>query len=74
MSVKVDIYEAATTLVSLVDRAAAGEEIVILKSGRLVARLVPLADASKAPRVPANALGITFLADDFDSPLPLSLA
>jgi prevent-host-death family protein len=34
------LYEAKTQLSALVDRAAAGEEIVIMKSGRPMARLV----------------------------------
>ena len=39
----VTLYEAKTHLSGLVDRAAAGEEIVIAKNGVPQARLVPLA-------------------------------
>jgi prevent-host-death family protein len=38
----VSLYEARTNLPDLVDRAAAGEEIVIARNGMPFARLVPL--------------------------------
>lgn len=40
---QVNLYEAKTQLSALVDRAAAGEEIVIAKNGKACARLIPLA-------------------------------
>jgi prevent-host-death family protein len=40
-----NLYEAKTRLSALVDRAAAGEEIVIAKNGRPLVRLVPIAPA-----------------------------
>lgn len=65
----VTLYEAKTHLSGLVDRAAAGEEIVIAKHGVPQARLVPLA-ARGAARQPANAMQITRIAADFDAPDP----
>lgn len=65
----VNLYEAKTRLSALVERAAAGEEIVIAKNGVARARLVPVA-AANAPRRPANALRISHLAEDFDAPDP----
>ena len=65
----INIYEAKTQLSALVERAAAGEEIVIAKNGVARARLVPLARAA-APRRPANALHISRIADDFDAADP----
>lgn len=38
----INLYEAKTQLSALVERAAAGEEIVIAKNGKPMARLVPL--------------------------------
>ena len=38
----VNLFDATTNLSSLLDRAAASEEIVIAKSGCPIARLVPL--------------------------------
>lgn len=64
-----NIYEAKTHLSALVDRAAAGEEIVIAKAGKPRAKLVRLPRAAK-PRKPAGALRLTRIAEDFDAPLP----
>lgn len=50
MTKTVNIAEAKARLSALVDRAAAGEEITLSRSGRPVARLVPLADS--LPRQP----------------------
>jgi len=65
----VNLYAAKTKLSRLVDRAAAGEEIVIAKAGKPKAKLVPYRE-KKEPRKPANALGITYIAEDFDDPIP----
>jgi prevent-host-death family protein len=65
----VSLYEAKTQLSQLVERAAAGEEIVIAKSGRPRARLVPLED-TRALRVPGKGKGRWRLRKDFDAQLP----
>lgn len=65
----VALYDAKTNLSSLVDRAAAGEEFVITKSGKPFARLVPLED-TRAHRVPGRGKGQWRLSRDFDAPLP----
>ena len=62
----VNIYDAKTRLSELVDRAAAGEEIVIAKAGKPVARLVPL---RVRERVPGRGAGKVSIAGDFDAPL-----
>jgi prevent-host-death family protein len=69
MTETVNLYEAKTHLSQLVDRAAQGEEIVIAKAGRPKAKLVPFREAAM-PREPGNLLGVTFIAEDFDEPLP----
>ncbi len=68
-----NLYEAKNQLSSLVERAASGEEIVIAKHGRPRAKLVPLPTASKGPRKQTDLLGLTYMADDFDAPLPPEL-
>jgi prevent-host-death family protein len=69
--VQVNLYEAKTQLSSLVDRAAKGEEIVIAKAGKPMVKLVALAPENKPLRkFGQNLLGITYIADDFDAPLP----
>ncbi len=65
----VSLYQAKTHLSRLVDRAAAGEEIVIAKSGRARARLVPV-DDRRALRVPGKGKGKWKMARTFDRPLP----
>jgi len=50
MGAPVSLYTAKTQLSRLVDRAAAGEEIIISKSGRPMARLVAYPHRTK-PRV-----------------------
>lgn len=65
MSESVNVYEAKTHLSQLLDRAAAGEEIVIARAGRPIARLVALAESS-ARRVPGAWRGKVTLAADFD--------
>ena len=42
----VNIYEAKTNLSALLDRAVAGEEIVIARSGKPLARLMPVSVTS----------------------------
>jgi prevent-host-death family protein len=68
---QVNLYEAKTHLSSLVERAAKGEEIIIAKAGKPMARLVAPAPEQLAPRRPGQKLlGITHIAEDFDAPLP----
>lgn len=65
MTVSVNVYEAKTHLSQLLDRAAAGEEIVIARAGRPIARLVALA-ASSGRRVPGGWRGKVSVSADFD--------
>jgi prevent-host-death family protein len=68
----VNLYEAKTSLSRLVDRAAAGEEIVIAKAGRPLAKLVPAA-GGVARRKPGGWKGRVKITKDFDAPLPAAL-
>jgi prevent-host-death family protein len=69
MTRTVNIYEAKTNLSRLVEQAAAGEDIVIAKAGKPLARLVPLRDG-KGPRKPGCLAGRFNISEDFDAPLP----
>ena len=62
----VNIHEAKTHLSRFVDKAAAGEEIIIARAGKPVARLVALAEQG-SPRVLGLGKGRFQLPDDFDS-------
>ena len=65
----VNVHEAKTHLSRLLDRVAGGEEIVIAKSGKPVARLDPIAVERKI-RTPGTYRGKIGIGDDFDAPLP----
>jgi prevent-host-death family protein len=67
----VNVHEAKTHLSRLLDDVARGEDIVIAKAGRPVARLVAV--ASKAPRELGADTGLVTIAEDFDAPLPDSI-
>lgn len=75
-STQVNLYEAKTQLSRLVERAAKGEEFVIAKAGKPMARLTAMAETDKvaAPlrKFGQNLLGITFLSDDWEDDIPLS--
>jgi len=62
----VNMHEAKTHLSRLVERAAAGEEIIIGRAGHPVARLVPYREAVPA-RTPGRWAGRVTIADDFDT-------
>jgi prevent-host-death family protein len=66
---QVNLHEAKTHLSRLVDDVAAGEEIVIAKAGKPVAKLVPIA-SNLEPRHLGSMPGKIWMADDFDAPLP----
>ena len=65
----VNLYDAKTHLSQLVDRATQGEEIVIANAGKPKVKLAPYREAA-ARCEPANLLGITFIAEDFEKALP----
>jgi prevent-host-death family protein len=65
----INLYEAKTNLSQLIERAAAGEEIVIAKAGRPLARLVPLAQRTGSRPLGLFA-GEISIGADFDAPLP----
>jgi prevent-host-death family protein len=62
----VNIHEAKTHLSRLVEQVEAGEEVVIARAGRPVARLVGLRVRSK-PRVPGMWKGQVQIAPDVDA-------
>ena len=65
----VNIHAAKTQFSRLVDQAASGEEIVIARAGKPVARIVPF-EAPKGRRVLGVLNGSLVIPDDFDAPLP----
>jgi len=65
----VSVDDAKTNLSRLLDRAAKGEEVIITRDGRPIAKLVP-ATAVRKPRKLGVLKGRIRVPDDFDAPLP----
>lgn len=63
----IDLADAPIPLATLVDRVLTGNEILILRAGQPVARLVPM---RRPPRQPGGWQGLVRVSDDFDEPLP----
>jgi prevent-host-death family protein len=70
-----NVHEAKTHFSKLLQRALDGEEVVIAKAGKPVARVVPYEQPAPAkPRVPGAWKGKVWIADDFDDELPEEIA
>ena len=68
MSVEVNVHEAKTHLSRLLEQAMAGEEVVIMRSGRPLVRLAPVASAPLRRKL-GTAKGHFVVPRDFDAPL-----
>ena len=66
---EVNIHEAKTHLSKLLGRVALGEEVIIAKAGKPVAKLVAI-DTEPKTRVLGSAKGEFVVPDDFNDPLP----
>ncbi len=69
MTMTVNVHDAKTQLSRLLLRIDQGEEVIIARAGKPVARLVPYA-ALPARRVAGSARGQVWIAPDFNAPLP----
>ena len=66
-----NIHTAKTNFSRLVDEVSAGNEIIIARAGKPVAKLVPLTTPQSAPKRVLGILGSRLsVPDDFDAPLP----
>jgi prevent-host-death family protein len=72
MPSRVNIHEAKTQFSKLLKRVGNGEEIIISKAGKPIARLVPINEVTEK-RLPGSAKGEILIAEDFDAPLPESI-
>ncbi len=68
--IRVKMHEAKTNLSRLAARAAAGEEVIIMRGNTPVARIVPLAAEEKPRRQPGRLKGLIDFDDRFFEPLP----
>jgi prevent-host-death family protein len=65
----VTIHQAKTNLSKLSQKATAGEEVIIARGAKPVARLVPVGEV-KSKRVPGALKGKLRVGSDFFEPLP----
>ncbi|MDA2930145.1 type II toxin-antitoxin system prevent-host-death family antitoxin [Acidobacteria bacterium AH-259-O06] len=66
----VNIHQAKTHLSRLLDRAAKGEEIIIARNDRPIAKLVPITGRERRP---GRLKGKIRISPDFDAPLPAEI-
>jgi prevent-host-death family protein len=66
----VNIHAAKTHLSRLVEQAASGDEIVIAKGGKPIAKLGPLSTVRRSKRRLGLLAARLKVPDDFDAPLP----
>lgn len=71
--VTVNTHEAKTHLSQLLERAANGEEIIIARAGKPVARLLAYNHEDR-DRTGGQWKGLVRISDDFDAPLPQEIA
>ncbi|MDZ4762759.1 MAG: type II toxin-antitoxin system Phd/YefM family antitoxin [Alphaproteobacteria bacterium] len=69
MSDPVTIHAAKTHLSKLIARVEQGEEIIIARGDKPVARLVPI-ETTRKPRVPGRLQGLVDVGPEFFEPLP----
>lgn len=65
----VNVHDAKTNFSKLLSRVESGEEIVIAKAGKPVARIMPL-EKKVVSRKPGSARGRVALKKEFFKPLP----
>jgi prevent-host-death family protein len=65
-----NIHDAKTHFSQILERVLTGEEVVIAKAGKPVARLLPFSDINTAPRKPGKDKGKVVIQPNFDEPLP----
>jgi len=64
-----NIHEAKTHFSKLLKRVMNGEEIIIAKAGKPVAKIMPLDENVSSPRLPGIDKGEIMIMPDFDAPL-----
>ena len=64
-----NVHDAKTQFSKLLDRAHAGEEIILAKAGKPYAKLVPIR-AERSRRIPGRFAGLFAVGDEIFDPLP----
>lgn len=71
---QMNIHEAKTHLSRLLEEIEKGEEIIIARHGKPVARLIPYTIKPVNQRKPGSLRGQIKITKDFDAPLPDDVA
>jgi prevent-host-death family protein len=61
-----NMHQAKSSLSRLVERALAGEDIVIARNGEPLVKLVPVEKEKRKPRVPGRLKGKVWMTPDFE--------
>jgi len=67
---QVNVHEAKTHLSRLLERVERGEEVVIARAGKPIARLVSVEPVKKTRGMYGKYKGQIWMSEDFDDPLP----
>jgi prevent-host-death family protein len=70
--ITINVDAAEGHLARLLEQVEAGEELVLARAGKPVARMVPMHQPDE-PRRPGALAGRIHIAEDFDAPLPESI-
>lgn len=70
MTITANMHSAKTHFSQLIQRVIAGEEVIIAKSGKPLACIVPYHERYPVERMPGSAQGRFSMAENFDDPLP----
>ncbi|MDP3295514.1 MAG: type II toxin-antitoxin system prevent-host-death family antitoxin [Nevskia sp.] len=69
-STPVNVHEAKTQFSKLLARVARGQDVIIAKAGKPIARLTPYTEPKRKIAPPGGMAGQGFwIADDFDAPV-----
>ena len=71
---QMNIHEAKTHLSQLLEQIEAGEDVIIARHGKPVARLIPYSAKPVQQREPGSLRGKISFNEDFDAPLPDDIA
>ena len=64
----INVHDLKTNYSKYLDKVASGQEILLGKHGKVVAKIVPIAQAQQ-PRVPGSLKGKVWMSNDFDVPM-----
>lgn len=69
----VNIHEAKTHFSKLLKRVERGDEVIIARAGRPIARISAVAPPKLPDRKPGTGKGLFIMTEDFDAPLPAEI-